>query len=178
VDASLIWLCLLLFADGATLSVFTTPLLLRYGHEHPPLLVALLGGFASALGSAVQLALLRWALSSQHSFMRRFAPSRERVDHLLKAHPSSSFLALLVARATPLPDAPLKIVAAAVSYPIPRYGLAVLLGSLPYYFALAWLGRRIPFPGWLLALAAGVLLAGWLIDWLVHRARSRRPPAA
>lgn len=177
-DASLIWLCLLLFADGATLSVFTTPLLLRYGHEHPPLLVALLGGVASALGSAVQLALLRWALSSQHPFMRRFAPSRERVDQVLRAHPSASFLALLVARATPLPDAPLKIVAAAVSYPIPRYGLAVLLGSLPYYFALAWLGRKFRFPVWLLASAAGLLLIGWLIDDLIRRSREGRPPAA
>jgi uncharacterized membrane protein YdjX (TVP38/TMEM64 family) len=170
-DASLIWLCLLLFADGATLSIFTTPLLLRYGHAHPPLLVALLGGLASALGSAIQLALLRWALSSRHPFMRRFAPSRERVEQVLRAHPSASFLALMVARATPLPDAPLKIVAAAVSYPIPRYGLAVLLGSLPYYFALAWLGRTFRFPDWLLAAAASLLLAGWLIDFLRRRWR-------
>lgn len=176
-DASLIWLCLLLFADGATLSIFTTPLLLRYGHTHPPLLVALLGGLASALGSALQLALLRWALSSRHPFMRRFAPSRERIDQVLQAHPSATFLALLVARATPLPDAPLKIVAAAVSYPIPRYALAVLLGSLPYYFALAWLGRKLRFPDWLLAAAASILLAGWLIDVLRRRSRANRPPA-
>jgi len=50
---SLAWLCVLLFADGATLGLFTTPLLLRYGHLHPPLAVALLGGAASALGSAL-----------------------------------------------------------------------------------------------------------------------------
>lgn len=176
-DAALLWLCLLLFADGATVSVFTTPLLLRYGHEHSPALVAGLGGLASALGSAVQLALLRWALSSRHPFMRRFAPSRERVDQALRSHPSASFLALLVARATPLPDAPLKIVAAAVSYPISRYALAAFLGSLPYYFALAWLGRKFRFPNWLIAVAAGVLLLGWLIDVLWRRARARRAPA-
>lgn len=169
-DAQLLWLCLLLFADGATVSVFTTPLLLRFGHAHPPLLVALLGGFASALGSALQLVLLRWALSSRHPFMRRFAPSRERVDQALKSHPSATFLALLVARATPLPDAPLKVVAAAVGYPISRYGVAVFLGSLPYYFALAWLGRAFRFPDWLIAVAAGLLLMAWLFDVLRRRA--------
>ncbi|MGH7742104.1 MAG: VTT domain-containing protein [Candidatus Eiseniibacteriota bacterium] len=172
IHPSLLWLCLLLFADGATISVFTTPLLLRFGHTAPPLLVAALGGLASALGSAVQLVLLRWALASQHPFMRRFAPSRERVDRVLQAHPSASFLALLIARATPLPDAPLKLVAAAVSYPISRYALAVLLGSLPYYFALAWLGSEFKFPDWLIAAAAGLLLLGWCFDFLRRRSRT------
>lgn len=170
---SLFWLCVLLFADGATISVFTTPLLLRFGHAQSPWLVAGLGGLASALGSAVQLALLRWALSSRHPFMRRFAPSRERVDRVLKAHPSASFLALVVARATPLPDAPLKLVAAAVAYPIPRYAVAVLIGSLPYYFALAWLGSEFKFPDWLIATAAGLLLLAWLLDFLRRRPRER-----
>lgn len=173
INASLLWLCLLLFADGATLSVFTTPLLLRFGHEHPPALVAGLGGLSSALGSALQLLFLRWALSSRHPFMRRFAPSRDRVERALKGHPSASFLALVAARATPLPDAPLKIVAAAIGYPIPRYAVAVLLGSLPYYYALAWLGHEFRFPDWIIAAAAGLLLLGWLVDHVRRRARER-----
>jgi len=171
IHASLLWLCLLLFVDGATISVFTTPLLLRFGHGQSPLWVALLGGFASAIGSSIQLAILRWALSSRHPFTRRFAPSRERVQKTLAAHPSASFLALVVARATPLPDAPLKIVAAAISYPIPRYGVAVFIGSLPYYFLLAWLGSAFRFPDWVIGLSAGLLLLGWLIDVIRRRAR-------
>ncbi|MBI1798605.1 MAG: hypothetical protein HYR73_02840 [Candidatus Eisenbacteria bacterium] len=168
-DPSLAWLCLMLFVDGATLSIATTPLLLHYGHRHPPLIVATLGGLSSALGNALQLIVLRWALSSSQPWMTRLAPSRERVDDALRRHPSASFLALLVARATPLPDAPLKIVAAAVDYPIALYTLAVLLGSLPYYFALAWLGRAIRFPVWLLAGAVGVVLLAMMIDRLRRR---------
>ncbi len=172
-ELSLTWLCALLFLDGATLSIATTPLLLRFGHAHPPLLVATLGGLSSALGSTVQLFLLRWALSSRHTFLKRFAPSRERVDRALKSHPSASFLALVVARATPLPDAPLKLVAAAVSYPIARYGLAVLIGSLPYYYVLALLGKAFHFPDWLLASALGAVLLALLIDRLRRRPRVR-----
>ncbi|HTM57946.1 MAG TPA: VTT domain-containing protein [Candidatus Udaeobacter sp.] len=168
-DPSLGWLCLLLFVDGATLSIATTPVLLHYGQSHPPLLVAVLGGTASALGSAVQLFALRAALSSNHAWTRRFAPSRERVDQALRSHPSASFIALAVARATPLPDMPLKIVAAAVRYPISLYTLAVLIGSLPYYFALAWLGHVVRFPVWLLVAAVGVVLIAILADRIRRR---------
>jgi membrane protein YqaA with SNARE-associated domain len=168
-NPSLIWLCVLLFVDGATLSVATTPLLLHYGHQHSPLLVALLGGLASALGSALQLWMLRWVLAAQHPWTARFAPSRARVAEATRLHPSASFLALLIARATPLPDAPLKIVAAVASYPIALYTLAVLLGSLPYYYVLALIGSAFRFPVWLLAGAVGVVLLATVLDRLRRR---------
>ena len=172
VPADSLWLlCLLLFVDGATFAFFTTPLLLHYGHALPPWQVAVVGGLASAIGSSIQLIVLRWALSSSHAWMRRFAPSREKLESALRQYPSASFLALAVARATPLPDAPLKLAAAVVEYPPALYGLAVYLGSLPYYFALALVGSKIAIPGWLLALAAAAIVAGWLFDRWRRRSR-------
>lgn len=164
-------LCLLLFVDAATFAFATTPLLLEYGKFHPPWLVAVAGGAASALGSAVQLLLLRWVLGARQPWMKRFAPSREKLEAALARYPSASFVALMIARATPLPDAPLKLVAAAAGYPIPRYALAVLLGALPYYFALAYVGRALRIPTWILFSAALLLGAGVLVDrWRRHRA--------
>lgn len=157
-------LCLLLFVDGATFAFATTPLLLEYGKFHSPWLVAVAGGAASALGSAVQLLVLRWALSARQPWMQRFAPSRARLETALARYPSASFTALMIARATPLPDAPLKLVAAAVGYPIPRYALAIFLGALPYYFALALLGRTLRIPTWILVSAAVVLGVAVLVD--------------
>jgi len=148
-------LCLLLFVDGATFAVATTPLLLQYGKFHAPWVVAVAGAIASSLGGAVQLLLLRWVLSSRHPWTRRFA-----VEH----HPSASFVALVVARATPLPDAPLKLAAAAANYPISRYCAAILIGSIPYYFALALLGHTVKLPTWLLVTAAALIVFGVLID--------------
>jgi len=168
-DASLAWLCFWLFLDGATLSIFSTPLLLHYGHLLPAWQVAVLGGIASALGSAIQLMALRWALASRHAWTARFTPSRERVASTLARHPSASFMALLAARATPLPDAPLKLVAAAIGYSIPLYTLAVLLGSLPYYYALAAIGHAFRIPTWVLIAAVGVVVAAILIDRLRRR---------
>jgi uncharacterized membrane protein YdjX (TVP38/TMEM64 family) len=166
---SLAWLCVLLFADGATLGLFTTPLLLRYGHLHPPLAVALLGGAASALGSALQLLALRWLVRDARPWMRRIAPSRDRVEAALARYPSASFLALVVARATPLPDAPLKLVAAALEYPVWRYGVAVFLGSLPYYFALAYVGKLIAIPPWVFAAGVAVIVIAFVVDRLRRR---------
>jgi len=168
---SLGWLCLLLFADGATFAFFTTFILLHYGHALPPWQVAVVGGLASALGSTLQLVLLRWMLASSHPWMKRFVPSREKLEATLRQYPSASFMALAVARATPLPDAPLKLVAAVIEYPLVLYVLAIYLGSLPYYFALALVGSKVAIPTWLLVAAAAAIVAGVLIDrWR----RSRR----
>lgn len=169
---SLLVLCLLLFADGATLALFTTPLLLQYGKFHPAWQVAVFGGLASALGSAVQIIVLRWAVTSDVPWLRRFAPSRQKLEQTLAKYPSASFLALALARATPLPDAPLKLVAAVIGYPPALYALAVFLGSLPYYFALALAGRAVRIPTWILVAAMAAILIGFGVDqW-----RKRRKP--
>lgn len=171
---SLAFLCLLLFVDGATFALFTTPLLLQYGKLHVPWQVAVFGGLASALGSAVQIILLRWAVTSDLPWLKRFTPSREKLEQTLAKYPSASFLALALARATPLPDAPLKLVAAVVGYPPPLYALAVFLGSLPYYYLLALAGRAFKFPTWVVLAAVAAIALGFGFDqW-----RKRRGPTA
>jgi uncharacterized membrane protein YdjX (TVP38/TMEM64 family) len=157
-------LCLLLFLDGATLGVSTTPLLLFYARQFTPWQVAVTGAIASAAGSAVQLAVFRWMLAHERPWMHRFLPSRRKLEETLDRYPSASFLAIAVARATPLPDAPLKLVAAAVGYPLWRYLLAVLVGALPYYYVLAWIGREFRLPLWAIVAVAVVLVVGLLID--------------
>jgi uncharacterized membrane protein YdjX (TVP38/TMEM64 family) len=157
-------LCLLLFIDGATIAATSTVLLLKYGHYHEPWVVAVAGSAASSLGSAVQLRIIKWALSSQQPWMRRFTPSREKIEASLKRYPSASFLALTIARATPLPDAPLKIVAAVIGYPIRLYALATFLGSIPYFYVLALLGHHFEIPNWVLFALLGLVVAGIVVD--------------
>lgn len=169
---SLFFLCLLLFIDGATLALFTTPLLLQYGKLHPAWQVAVFGGLASALGSAVQIILLRWAVKSDVPWLRRFTPSREKLELTLAKYPSASFLALALARATPLPDAPLKLVAAVIGYPPPLYALAVFLGSLPYYFALALAGKAFRIPTWVVFAAMAAIALGFGVDQWRKRRRA------
>ena len=171
--ADSLWvMCLLLFVDGATFSFATTPLLLHYGKIHTePTWIAILGGASSAAGSAIQLLILRRLLASSHPYMRRFAPSRDKVESAVKSYPAASFAALVLARATPLPDAPLKLVAAAAGYPAGRYALAIFIGALPYYFALALAGRKFQPPTWVIFAATAAIAIGVIVDRLRRRGR-------
>jgi uncharacterized membrane protein YdjX (TVP38/TMEM64 family) len=171
---SLWMLCLLLFLDGATTAAFTTPLLLVYAKRFEPWQVALAGGAASAAGSVLQLAVFRWMLGHERPWMRRFLPSKQKLEQTLARYPSASFLAIAIARATPLPDAPIKLVAAVVRYPLARYFAAVLTGALPYYYLLAWAGHELPIPPWAIAGLAGAIVLGFVVDQLRKR-RDARP---
>jgi uncharacterized membrane protein YdjX (TVP38/TMEM64 family) len=165
----LLVLCALLFADGATTGAATTPLLLWYAPRVVPWQAAVAGGTASSLGGLLQMAAFRWMLAHERPWMRRFLPSRAALASALARYPSASFMAIVIARATPLPDAPVKLAAAACGYPLPLYMAATLLGSLPYYFALTWLGYEFKLPGWLLAAVAALFVAGVLLDLLRRR---------
>ena len=171
-------LCLLLFVDNATLAALTTPLLLAYAPHFEPWKVGVFGAFSAGAGSTVQIVLFRWILGSRWGWAKRLAPSRERVAKVLSQSPSASFLAILLARATPLPDGPIKLVVAAGRYPLPRYFLAVLLGGMPYFALLAWLGHEFPIPPWILV--ALVVLIGLVFAverWRkLGRKESAQPP--
>ena len=172
-NESLWMMSLLLFLEGGTLSFLTTPTLLYYGKFHSPWAVALAGSASSAAGSALQLLVLRWAISSRHRWMARFTPSREKIEATVRRYPSASFMALLLARATPLPDAPLKLVAAVVEYPIAMYTLAVFLGALPYFYLLAHLRREFRLPTWVVLATVALIALGFVVDRLRGRAPAK-----
>lgn len=172
---SLPTLLALLFVDNATLAVASTPLLLAYAPHFAPWQVGLFGAIAAGLGSTVQMLLFRALVHSDAPFMRRFAPSREQISRALASAPSTLFIAILLARATPLPDAPIKLVAAAGRYPLPLYFLAVFLGGVPYFALLAWLGHEFPVPPWALLVLVVLVAAVFLFErW---RTRGRTPRA-
>jgi uncharacterized membrane protein YdjX (TVP38/TMEM64 family) len=170
---SLWFFCVVLFLDGAIFSPATTPTLLYFAKHHSPWLVAVAGSVSSGLGSALQYAVLRWMLLARHRWMKRFAPSRVKLEAAIGRYPSTSFITILAARATPMPDAPVKLVAALVEYPVGLYFLATLLGALPYYYVIALAGSRFRFPTWVLIVAILAIGLFVLVDWLRRRRRKK-----
>ncbi len=164
-------LCLLLFVDNATFAALSTPLLLAYAPHFEPWQVGVFGAASAGAGSTVQLLIFRWVLATDWPWVKRFAPSRDKVEAALRSSPSASFLAIVLARATPLPDAPIKLVAAAGRYPLPLYFLALLLGGMPYFALLAWLGHEFPVPPWVLIVL--VLVVGLVFAFERWRKRGR-----
>lgn len=167
----------LLFLDGVTFGAATNALLVEAGKTHEAWSLALFGGLASALGNIVQLWGLRWLLQAGHghAWAQRFAPSEQKLRAAMERYRRASFLAIVVVRATPVPDLPLKLVAAAGGYPILLYGLAVWLGALPYYYLLAKIGKKFQPSIWIIVGAfALIALVGWLESWRRKRAAKRR----
>ncbi len=96
------------------------------------------------------------------------------------------FWTLVLTGFTPIPFFPFKFLAFSVHYPMRRYLAALLVGRFPRYVALAWLGRLIAIPDWLLIgffLAISLAYAWKGIPQVVARLRARRaerpgPPAS
>jgi membrane protein YqaA with SNARE-associated domain len=87
------------------------------------------------------------------------------------------FWTLVLTGFTPIPFFPFKFLAFSVHYPMRRYLAALLVGRFPRYVALAWLGRLIAIPDWLLIgffLAISLAYAWKGIPPLVGRLRASR----
>lgn len=87
------------------------------------------------------------------------------------------FWTLVLTGFTPIPFFPFKFLAFSVHYPMRRYLAALLVGRFPRYVALAWLGRLIAIPDWLLIgffLAISLAYAWKGIPPLVARMRARQ----
>jgi len=113
---------------------------------------------------------LRWLLAEERPWLGgRWHDLRERLAAALERYRNASFLALMMVRATPVPDLPIKLVAAAGGYPILRYGLAVYLGSLPYYYLIAKAGEWTQVPNWIVMVAALAVAAVAIAERLLRQ---------
>ena len=95
---------------------------------------------------------MRWLLAHPGLQWAWLVRLRERITGMVAGAGHATFWALFVIYATPLGAGPLRFVAAAGGYPLPRFAAAIALGCLPYYAVVAWLGRAVA--------AAGVGLRG------------------
>jgi uncharacterized membrane protein YdjX (TVP38/TMEM64 family) len=90
-----------------------------------------------ALASTRNSRLFQWALR----WMRRFP-----------------FAIIVLFSFTPLPISIVRILAPAVEYPIRRYVLAQVVGRLPRFYILAFIGHTFVIPTWVLLALVGALL--------------------
>lgn len=80
------------------------------------------------------------------------------------------FAIIVLFSLTPLPISVIRVIAPASKYPLGRYIAAQVIGRIPRFYALAWLGRAVNLPAW-------VLLMMFVLLMLVFWSSSRTPPA-
>jgi uncharacterized membrane protein YdjX (TVP38/TMEM64 family) len=164
---------LYLFVDALALPIASTVYVAFMGERHAPLLVAALGALATTAGSVGQYLVVRWLLAHPTLQWAWLVRLRERITGMVSGAGHATFWALFVIYATPLGAGPLRLVAAAGGYPLPRFAAAIALGCLPYYAVVAWLGRAVKLPAWVYAAAIVAAVAFAAAAWMARQARER-----
>lgn len=167
-----------LFVDALLLPLASTVYVAYAGTKHAPALIAFVGALATTLGSIVQYLLVRFVVTRPSGLPGWLVRLRGRIEGALTGSRHATFWALFVIYATPLGAGPLRLVAAAGGFPLGQFALAIFLGCLPYYFALAWFGHAVKLPTWVYASAIVAVVALGAAQFLARRAQRRHPDAA
>jgi membrane protein YqaA with SNARE-associated domain len=123
------------------------PGVLYFAQTFDPLWIALVATAASVVTSFADYAMVEaWMRhprlgAVQHTYIFRWAVT------WMKRWP---FAIVVLFSLTPLPISVVRILAPASGYPIGRYIAAQVIGRLPRFYALAWLGAAFEFPPWML----------------------------
>ena len=164
---------LYLFVDAFALPIASTVYVAYMGHHHHPLLVGSLGALATTAGSVGQYLVVRWLVAHPALQWPWLVRLREGIVKAVRGTGQATFWALFVIYATPLGAGPLRLVAAVAGYSLRRFAAAIALGCLPYYAAVAALGRAIRLPAW----AYAAMIAGTVVVTLVLFLRRRHREA-
>jgi len=123
------------------------PGVLYFAQFYDPLWIAIAATVASVIMSFADYAMVEaWMRhprlgAVQHTRLFRWAV------RWMKRWP---FAIIVLFSLTPLPISVVRILAPASGYPVSRYIAAQIVGRLPRFFALAWLGAAVEFPTWVL----------------------------
>jgi membrane protein YqaA with SNARE-associated domain len=132
------------------------PGLLFVAAVYPPLAVAAAATIGSVIASISDYAVVETALRSP-----RIARARDRgvIGWAIRQFRHAPFAIVFVFSLVPLlPISIIRAIAPASGYPFWRYLLAGLLGRLPRFYALAYLGHAFAIPAWVLVVVTLVTL--------------------
>lgn len=151
------------------------PVLLFFAKFYSPIIIALVSAAGTLLAEALNYTTFNYVTD-----LRGFKKIREgrTVQKTVNLFYRAPFAALWVAGLTPIPFYPFRFLVVLARYPLWKYLLAVLLSRTPRFFLLAFFGRLVKIPDYLLAglfilliLIANVPLLGRLL----RKNKSRNP---
>lgn len=138
---------------------------------YTPCAVALAATIGSAIGSVSDYALVESALL--HPKIDR-ARSRGVIGWAIRWFQKAPFAITFACSLVPfLPISVIRMLAPASRYPFGRYFLAGLLGRLPRFYALAYLGHALQLPWWVILAVTLATLAMAVASTLAARTDER-----
>jgi len=73
------------------------------------------------------------------------------------------FWTIVITGFTPIPFFPFKFLSFSIHYPMWKYLTALLIARFPRYALLAWLGKVLEIPAWLLVAVFGAIIAVYAV---------------
>ncbi|MEL6824500.1 MAG: VTT domain-containing protein [Calditrichota bacterium] len=132
------------------------PLLLVAAKYAGPLQITLVAAIGYTIASFLDYLLLIPLLN--RNFIQDRVEDSSIYQRARRYFHKSPFLILLAANSLPLPFYPLKFMSIISHYPFWRYITAMLLGRLPRYYLIAYLGFAFEIPTWALVAMLAVFL--------------------
>jgi membrane protein YqaA with SNARE-associated domain len=167
--AGLVLLALYCVPANSILPVPHEPGVLFAAALYPPLAVAVAATLGSVIASISDYALVETALRSPKLLRAR---DRGVIGWSIRQFRHAPFAIVVLFSLVPLlPISLVRALAPASGYPFRRYLLAGLLGRLPRFYGLAYLGHAIAIPAWVLVIVTLVTLG-----MAVFAARSTAEP--
>ncbi|MFQ6082965.1 MAG: VTT domain-containing protein [Candidatus Aminicenantia bacterium] len=136
------------------------PVLLYYGKIYHPLFVAVSGGIAATLAGFIDYETINSVVKLKS--IKKLYYETKLYQKAVKFFSRAPFLMIVTAALTPVPFYPFKFLSTASDYPENKYLLALFIGRTPRYFILAYTGKVINIPNWIL-IAAFVLMFLWAV---------------
>jgi membrane protein YqaA with SNARE-associated domain len=151
------------------------PALFAAARSFPPMQVAVAGVAGALVAIALDYALIGWFVN--HRLIRAEIDDSRGYQRAQRLFGRAPFLLIVAAAMLPVPFYPIKILAIARDYSLPRFAAAIVIGRLPRFYLLALGGQKVQAPNSALASAAVALglIAAWGAWRTWRRNRLRRP---
>lgn len=149
------------------------PILLYFGKFYIPMKIALISSGGTILAEALNYSVFNFVVN-----MNFFDKIRDKktVTKIVDLFNKAPFLALIVAGFTPIPFYPFRFLVVMARYPLIKYILAIFLSRTPRFFLIAFLGRAVKFPDYLLILLFVVLIISANLPLLRKLLKKRKKP--
>jgi len=146
----------------------TPPMVMAYGQNFDPVLIAFLGGIAFCISALIDYSLVTLVFRYEKIARVKKTKLYCKVERLFSKY---AFVSLVVAAFTPIPLEPVKVVACASRYNKARFILACFVGRTPRYYLLAKSQSILPIPKMYLYISIIVLVAIEAIRRMIKRLR-------
>lgn len=123
------------------------PVLLYFGKFYTPLTIAFVAVAGTVLTEILNYSVFKFITDSK---LFEKIKHKKAVNKIITLFYKAPFLALWIAGFTPVPFYPFRFLVVMAKYSLMKYVLAVFLSRTPRFFILAWFGRTVKIPDFML----------------------------